>query len=108
MKQRFRKWLSRESTEIREFGFCIVGVVLFKALDISAQRFDLSALSLGYVAFAIGISLLLTVLTDTDTIPKDATPEVRRKIVKRVAKRGIAMGFAWQAALGKIQELIEL
>jgi len=108
MKQRFRKWLSRESTEIREFGFCIVGVVLFKALDISGEQFDLNALSLGYVGFAVGISLLLTVLTDTDPIPKDATPEVRRKIVKRVAKRGIAMGFAWQAALGKIQELIEL
>lgn len=85
-----------------------MGVVLFKALDITGQRFDLAALSLAYVAFAVGISLFITLATDDDPIPKGIDAQQRKKILRRVAKQGILMGFFWQTVLEKMKDLIEL
>ena len=97
-----------ENTEIRQFFWCVTGVVLFKALDLTGQTFSFASLSLGYVTFAIGIAAVITLATDNDPLPANATPEQKKTILRRVAKNAMLMGFFWQTVLGKIEDLIEV
>jgi hypothetical protein len=93
---------------VRQFVACLLGVLGYKALDLTGERLDVSGLSLAFLGFAVGIALLFTLVTDNDPIPSTLSPEKRTKILRRIAKQSLLMGFFWQTVLSKLQEMIEL
>lgn len=107
-KKGWRKWWRGTYDQFLEFGCCFLGVLAYKALDVVGQELTLQTLSLGYVGFALGLSLMFTIFTDNDTIPADIDPDAKRNILKRMAKKALLMGFFWQTVLEKFKELIEV
>lgn len=108
MKGWLARWWKSERTEIRQFAFCLIGVFIYKTLDISKERLDISGISLAFVGFAVAIALVITVAVDNDPVPKGATKEDRTKILRRISKNAVLMGFFWQTVLSKLQEAIEV
>lgn len=108
MKKKLVAWWNRISGEVRQFVSCLVGVMAYKALDLAGERLDLSGLSFAFLGFAVAIALIITWVIDNDAIPKDATPEARTKILRRITKNAVLMGFFWQTVLSKLQELVEV
>jgi len=113
--KKLSRWYEKQKTEIRQFFFCLLGVFLYKALDLTGEQIDLSGLSIAFVGFAIAIALIFTLLTDNDPLPlrgKDETAaeyQIRiQKIMRRISKNAVIVGFAWQSALSKLEGLIEL
>jgi hypothetical protein len=102
------KWWNREKTEVRQFIFCLVGVLLYKCLDIANEALNFSAVSITFIGFAVAIALIITVAVDNDPIPKDSTPETRTKILRRISKNAVLMGFFWQTVLSKLQDAIQI
>jgi hypothetical protein len=103
-----KEWFKMQKTELVQFACCFIGAICYKGLDVAGQQLNLAALSLGYVGFAVGISLIITLVVDNDPIPASASREQRTKIIRRVSKNAILMGFFWQTVLSKFQELVKI
>ena len=101
-------WWDGVRAEVRQFVCCLLGVLAYKALDLTGERLDLSGVSVAFLGFAVGIALLFTIFTDNEPLPSSITSEKRTKILRRISKQAILMGFFWQTVLSKLQEMIEL
>ena len=104
----FLKWWRREKTEVRQFVFCLLGVLMYKALDITGERLNFDGFDAMFLGFAVAIALIITLVVDNDPIPKDITAQDRTKILRRISKQAILMGFFWQTVLSKLQDAIEI
>jgi len=101
-------WWAGIRGEVRQFVYCLLGVLAYKALDLTGEKLDLSGVSIAFVGFAVAIALMFTIFTDNEPIPETLSPEKRIKILRRIAKQSLLMGFFWQTVLSKLQSLIEL
>lgn len=101
-------WWERVGPEVRQFACCLLGVLAYKALDLTGEKLDLSGVSLAFVGFAVAIALMFTIFTDNEPIPSGLSEDKRVKILRRMSKQAILMGFFWQTVLSKLQGMIEL
>lgn len=78
------------------------------ALDLVNARFVFDALTLPSIVFAVAISIIITLAIDNDPIPKGASFETRKKVLMRIAKQALLMGFSWKHVFAQIEGLVKL
>jgi hypothetical protein len=94
-KERKETWVYIQQ-KLRVYVFCLVGVIAHRALDIAGESINLDLLSVGYIAFSLVMSILLTSWLEKREIPVKLSRKKAIEILRRMGFNAFMLGFNFQ------------